>query len=49
MRGVRKAISRRLAAAQRDYRRLSIFSDRQLNDIGLTRADVDRVLSKPFD
>ena len=38
----------RARRARRDFRALAGASDHYLADIGLTRADVDRVLAAPF-
>ena len=42
---IRMARARR---ARRDFQALAAASDHYLADIGLTRADVDRVLAAPF-
>ncbi|MEO1329841.1 MAG: DUF1127 domain-containing protein [Pseudomonadota bacterium] len=39
---------RQRVAYKRAYRRLATFSDRELEDIGLTRADVKDALSRPL-
>jgi len=36
-------------ALRRNHERLMKLNDYGLNDIGLTRMDIDRMLSKPFD
>ncbi|MEM1276383.1 MAG: DUF1127 domain-containing protein [Pseudomonadota bacterium] len=53
LRGALKAVLRWLASLRRrqanrvDYRRMLRMSDRELNDVGLTRDDIRAALSEP--
>lgn len=43
-----KALARR-RSHRRDYRHLLSFNEHDLRDIGLTRHDIEQVLSRPVD